>query len=309
MYDILGDIHGFADTLELLLQKLGYKEIGGAYRHPSKQVIFTGDFIDRGPKIRKTLQIVKAMTEAGSAKAVAGNHEYNAIAYSTKDEKGNYLRPHNKKNQAQFHKTQAEFLDYPGEWQSYLEWFKSLPLYLDLPELRVVHACWDFKLLELLKKNRNAKLLSPEFISESIKKDSQAYRIIDTLLKGKEVELPEGYSFRDKDNRLRNSIRFKWWEKLEGKTYKSAVVQGRHDVPDLRIPEQYYPLSTAYAANEKPVFFGHYWLTGNPQAQKHNVCCLDYSIGKCKKLTAYRFDGEKQIDNRKFVSVKCTDKI
>ena len=309
MYDILGDIHGFADTLELLLQKLGYKEIDGTYRHPSKQVIFTGDFIDRGPKIRKTLQIVKAMTEAGSAKAVAGNHEYNAIAYSTKDEKGNYLRPHNKKNQAQFHKTQAEFLDYPGEWQSYLEWFKSLPLYLDLPELRVVHACWDFKLLELLKKKPNAKLMNPEFISESIKKDSQAYRIIDTLLKGKEVELPEGYSFRDKDNHLRNSIRFKWWEKLEGKTYKSAVVQGSHDVPDMRIPEQYYSLSTAYDADEKPVFFGHYWLTGNPQAQKHNVCCLDYSIGKCKKLTAYRFDGEKQIDNRKFVSVKCTDKI
>jgi hypothetical protein len=309
MYDIVGDIHGFADTLELLLQKLGYKKSGGAYQHPSRQLIFTGDFIDRGPKIRKTLQIVTAMTEAGAAKAVAGNHEYNAIAYSTQDKKGNYLRPHNEKNQAQFHKTQSEFLNHPEEWESYLVWFRKLPLYIDLPDLRIVHACWDFEMLKLLKTKPDANLLNPEFINESSQKDKQAYKIIDTLLKGKEVSLPEGYSFRDKDNHRRTSIRFKWWETLEGKTYKTAVVQGNHDVPDMEIPKACQKLSTGYGADEKPVFFGHYWLTGNPRAQKHNVCCLDYSIGKCKKLTAYRFDGEQQIDDRKFVSVKCTDKI
>lgn len=44
-------------------------------------MIFLGDFIDRGPKIRETLQIVRAMVDAGTALAVMGNHEYNAICF------------------------------------------------------------------------------------------------------------------------------------------------------------------------------------------------------------------------------------
>jgi hypothetical protein len=32
-YDIIGDIHGCADTLELLLAKLGYMQINGVYSH------------------------------------------------------------------------------------------------------------------------------------------------------------------------------------------------------------------------------------------------------------------------------------
>lgn len=63
-YDIIGDIHGHADPLRALLEKLGYDETDGAYRHPERTVIFMGDFVDRGPKIRETLQIVKAMMNA-----------------------------------------------------------------------------------------------------------------------------------------------------------------------------------------------------------------------------------------------------
>ena len=61
MYDIIGDIHGHAHELEILLQKLGYQKQHGIYSHPLKrQVIFVGDFIDRGPQIRETLQLVRA---------------------------------------------------------------------------------------------------------------------------------------------------------------------------------------------------------------------------------------------------------
>jgi hypothetical protein len=61
-YDIVGDIHGHADPLEVLLHKLGYRRKFGVYSHPeNRKMVFVGDFIDRGPKIRETLHLVSAM--------------------------------------------------------------------------------------------------------------------------------------------------------------------------------------------------------------------------------------------------------
>ena len=58
-FDLIGDIHGYADELVQLLETLGYKKVNGVYRHPDRKVIFLGDFIDRGPKIRQVLEIVR----------------------------------------------------------------------------------------------------------------------------------------------------------------------------------------------------------------------------------------------------------
>jgi hypothetical protein len=99
-YDIIGDIHGHADALERLLQKLGYTRKFGVYSHPEeRQVVFVGDFIDRGPKIRETLHIVRDMVLSGNAQAVMGNHEFNAISFHTPHtEKGGFFRDHSLKN-------------------------------------------------------------------------------------------------------------------------------------------------------------------------------------------------------------------
>ena len=79
-YDIIGDIHGHADALTALLRRMGYRERGGAWRHPGRQALFIGDFIDRGPGQLESVRIVRGMVEAGTALAVMGNHEFNAIA-------------------------------------------------------------------------------------------------------------------------------------------------------------------------------------------------------------------------------------
>ena len=92
-YDIVGDIHGHAAKLQRLLRRLGYEERDGIYRHASRQLIFVGDFIDRGPEIRRTLQIARAMIDAGTARAVMGNHELNALLYHTKGSDGNGCDP------------------------------------------------------------------------------------------------------------------------------------------------------------------------------------------------------------------------
>ena len=88
-YDIIGDVHGCAFKLEAMLDELGYvvDPWTGAYRHENRQAIFVGDLIDRGPSQLRVLEIVKAMVDARSAQVVMGNHEFNAIAYATRDPK------------------------------------------------------------------------------------------------------------------------------------------------------------------------------------------------------------------------------
>jgi hypothetical protein len=94
MYDLIGDIHGHADELVQLLEALGYRKHGRTYVHPERKVIFLGDFIDRGPKIREVLEIVRPMVEQGNALAVMGNHELNALAYHTEDPPALSPTPH-----------------------------------------------------------------------------------------------------------------------------------------------------------------------------------------------------------------------
>lgn len=83
-FDIIGDVHGCADELEALLEKLGYAYIENSdegtyhriYHHPEdRKAIFLGDLIDRGPRILDTIQLVRNMVLAGSAFAIPGNHE------------------------------------------------------------------------------------------------------------------------------------------------------------------------------------------------------------------------------------------
>jgi hypothetical protein len=56
-YDLVGDIHGHADALHRLLHGLDYTEREGVFQHPEGQMIFVGDFIDRGPQQREVLRI------------------------------------------------------------------------------------------------------------------------------------------------------------------------------------------------------------------------------------------------------------
>ncbi len=152
MYDIIGDIHGHAEPLKRLLEKLGYAESNGSWQHPQRKAIFVGDYIDRGPEIRETLQIVKGMTDGGNAIALLGNHEYNAMAFHYKEE-GVPLRKNNKKNTKQHEATLAQFNDHSEEWRMYLDWFYTLPLFFEDKGIRVVHACWDEDHIQWLKDN------------------------------------------------------------------------------------------------------------------------------------------------------------
>jgi hypothetical protein len=64
------------------------------YKHPSRRVIFLGDYLDRGPDARSVVRLVRSMVEAGEAEALIGNHELNTLCFWTPKESGGYLRDH-----------------------------------------------------------------------------------------------------------------------------------------------------------------------------------------------------------------------
>ena len=303
MIDFIGDIHGHADKLEELLLKLGYKKSDGVYSHPSRTVLFVGDYIDRGPKIRETLQIVRAMVESGNAIALMGNHEYNALCFHFQETEGGHLRKHLIKNIIQHYETLQQFQNRQEEYEDYLEWFKTLPLYYETDNYKAVHACWDNNNIEFLRKTLVNDRLTDALIHESVKKGTELNEAIDQTLKGKEMQMPKGLYFKDKDGNIRTEIRIKWWEDPSYMTYNSISVLPMEILPDDPIPEAELKSMNFYSGDDKNVFFGHYWLQGEPALYKDNICCLDYSVAKDGKLVAYRLDGKSILDNRNLVYV------
>ncbi len=304
MIDFIGDIHGHADKLEELLKKLGYNKKNGVYAHPESTVFFVGDYIDRGPKIRETLELVKNMVDNGSAIALMGNHEYNALCFHYPETEGGHLRKHLIKNIMQHYETLRQFQNFQEEYESYLDWFKTLPLFYETENFRVVHACWNDNHINFLKKHLINNRLTDELIYEAAKVDSPLHNAIEETLKGKEIPLPPNYTFPDKDGNLRQEIRVKWWENPEAITYKNYSVEAIGNLPESFVDTNSLKNNSFYSPQEKPVFFGHYWLKGKPALYKNNICCLDYSVAKKGSLAAYRFKGEEKLDDENFVYVK-----
>lgn len=298
MYDIIGDIHGHADALEQLLHKMGYENSKGFYRHPDRKVIFVGDYIDRGPKIRKTLEIVRAMAENQAAIALMGNHEFNAILYNTRGTDGNYLREHSDRNVSQHHKTVEQFEGDETAYNSYIQWFKTLPLFYEEENLRAVHACWDDVYIQYLRDNLKNHRLTDEILLQQYNKNSRLTEAIEVTLKGKELPMPEGLTFFDKDGHARTALRVKWWLSPKQITYRQYSVSHYDTLTDEIVPETLVSKNEPYPATEKPVFFGHYWLPGNSATSVYgrNICCVDYSVAKAGKLVAYRWQGEQSLD-------------
>lgn len=306
MYDLIGDIHGHAEELVQLLERLGYEKSRGAYRHPERKVIFLGDFIDRGPQIRQVLELVRAMVEANHALAVMGNHELNALAFHTEDHDapGEYLRRHNPKNVKQHQATLDQLT--PHELRSYLDWFRSLPMWLDRDGLRAVHACWDEGAMrQIAEAQKEHGGVTTEFLHAACQKGQPLFAPVETILKGKEGKLPEGVSFQDKDGHLRTQIRTRWYLAADGHTYRTYALQSDEIACDQGLDQSILDAAAPYPPSADPVFVGHYWLSAErPTVLADNVVCLDFSVAKGGFLCAYRWDGEQKVDNEKFRWVK-----
>lgn len=306
-YDIIGDVHGQAEKLHALLAHLGYRERDGGFRHPDRTAIFVGDFVDRGPRQIDSVMTARRMVDAGSALAIMGNHEFNAIAWHTPHPDGrDFLRPHGgpdgKKNGDQHAAFLAEVADRPALHAEFIAWFLTLPLWIDLPGLRIVHACWHDGYMQELSGSLTAdRQLTRELMVAASESGTMEFRTVECLTKGLEIDLPEGHMFHDKDGHPRHNVRIRWWD-TESTTYRELALMPndlRERLPAIPIAQD----ARSPYDNTKPVFFGHYWMSGHPRLQSPTTACVDYSAGRGGPLVAYRWDGEPRLDEHRFVSV------
>jgi len=298
-FDFIGDIHGYSDKLEELLIKLGYTKKGKGFTHSIRKAFFVGDYIDRGPNNPRVVEIVRAMVDSDDAIALCGNHEHNAICFNFKLENG-YLREHSLKNFKQHAQTLLQFNGKQSQYDEAIEWFKTLPLFYETEDFNAVHATYDSEAIAYLRTNTNQGILSDNDYANLIDKESKLYNAVEITCKGKEIELPNGKSFFDKDGNERFHIRVKWWLDPTNTSIKElSIIEG------IELPEEKEESinSQFYTEEQKPVFFGHYWLKNKPNLYRNNICCLDYSVAKGGYLTAYRFSGEPILDKKNLIYV------
>lgn len=331
-YDIIGDVHGHAAELEALLARMGYERDGSVWRHSLRQVVFVGDLVDRGPAQLGTIEIARAMVEAGAARIVMGNHEYNALAYATPNPAvpDEFLRRHTPKNTRQHQVFLDEVGADPavGTYKEVLDWFRTIPLWLELrlgdARLRVVHACWSAAAMEVLAPQMGpGATLTAELLVATSRKGTPEYDALETLLKGPEIDLPDGLAYHDKEGNRRARARYAWW-RAEALTYKlganiptnttlcthgpGGCPRPLDDCPAFPgLPDAHIPgIESVRYHDPVPLVVGHYWRSGPELTLRSpEVACVDYSAGGGGPLVAYRWSGEQVLDETNLVSSRA----
>ena len=309
-YDVIGDIHGQAGKLEALLRRMGYQELAQGWVPPEgRQAIFLGDLIDRGPEQIKVVSIVRSMVEAGHARAIMGNHEFNAIGHMEprRDAAGNAIpesflssRSDNKVKQ------HAEFLRQVGQGSALhldmLEWFRSLPVMLDLGDIRVVHAWWHQPYVNLIASRwKQGEPLPDDLLHAAYNKLSDEYVAMEGLCKGLEIRLPDPHFYYDHSGVERRDVRVKWWHGAPERFVDVSIVDAaqRHRIPALPLPENHL----CAPVDGSPIFVGHYWMEGEPHLMSPKVACVDWSAARGDEpLVAYRWHGESELDAGNFIA-------
>jgi hypothetical protein len=306
MYDVIGDVHGQGGKLRALLGAMGYRERHGTWRAPpGRQAVFVGDLIDRGPEQLAVLEIVRRMVEAGQARVVLGNHEFNAIGFLERSPKsGKHYRPRSDRNRAQHARFLAEVGEDSALHREWVDWFKTLPLALDLQGIRVVHGWWDSASVEALERVRPAHDDSPmsaAFLEACHDEASPLKLARKRLTCGVEWDLPEGSTIVSKEGQHHPEARIAVWRHWTDRLREVALVpQGSlESVPDIAIPEELRmpPVEGA------PIMFGHHWFSGPVRLETPKVACLDWSAAKDGPLVAYRWDGEAQLKHDRLIAV------
>ncbi len=123
---VIGDVHGHYDGLMLLLEALA----------PSSddRVYFLGDLIDRGPKSAQVLDFV----QQSPYQTLLGNHEQlmlEALSGASVD-----MRAWQSWLYSGGDATVASYRDTGMMPYKHLDWLRSLPTYLDLGDIWLVHA-------------------------------------------------------------------------------------------------------------------------------------------------------------------------
>ncbi|MFV0290463.1 MAG: metallophosphoesterase [Mangrovibacterium sp.] len=295
MYDIIGDVHGQADLLVDLLVRMGYTKSDKCYQHPTRKAIFVGDFINRGPQIKRTIELVRAMVEQGAAYAILGNHEVYALLYGLRDKLGKRLSNKPAQHRMNLSSTLREFDDDKKVWKSHVDWLRTLPLFLEIDGIRVVHAAWNDDAVQRLRAIAPDGRYTRKQLKTLAKGETVEGNDFWELCRGLDFTMPKDLMLFDLHGDSHSYFRRKWWESGENATFKSLSFDFRFSVPDYQIPRELIQYRAPYPEDAPIVFFGHYCIRKSKNIIRQNLCCLDSCVRKTGKLLAYRWDGEKEL--------------
>jgi hypothetical protein len=135
--DVIGDVHGELGPLQALMTTLGYDRSG--LHRDGRRLVFVGDLCDRGPDSPGVIRLVQSLVKAGRAQAVAGNHELNLLRRERKHGNHWFYGLTEDPKHPEFGRCVA-IEEY--EQVAILAFFGSLPIALERPDLRIVHAAW-----------------------------------------------------------------------------------------------------------------------------------------------------------------------
>jgi len=282
---VIPDLHADPDRLEASLR------LAPAGAH----IAFLGDFIDAGRSVPRpddagVLDRVMALMETGAADGVMGNHELNALLFHRLGVDGVPLRPRDAKNADQHRSFCTRFGIGTREALDRTSWFLTLPLWLDLDGLRLVHACWNRDAIATIAARRPDGRLREDDLEEVARKETAFAKAVDLLVSGPEIQLPAGIGFHDAAGHYRSQVRIAWW-RAEARTWRDAALS----VPDPEVlPETEIEMVrgvTFYGAEEPPVLVGHYKMQGHPQIEGPTATCLDYPRAPC----VYEWTGESAL--------------
>ncbi|WP_404305680.1 metallophosphoesterase family protein [Neorhodopirellula lusitana] len=123
----------------------------------------------------------------------------------------------------------------PCELADAITWLQTLPVAIEIGGIRVAHASWQTRDIDCIDGAlKDAGKFTPDFLAMSEDPGSDLNDAIENVLKGPELQRPNGHSIVDKAGHQRDSVRIKWHEDGTGRTYRQHHL-GSDEVPDVEI--------------------------------------------------------------------------
>jgi serine/threonine protein phosphatase 1 len=130
---VIADIHACVRTFDALLDQIDLKK--------PDQLFLLGDYIDRGPSGKKVIDKLLQLREEGfKVFAIRGNHE-EEILNLNKEKSGHFVKT--------IYEQGSLYGLFESGWKlkpKYLEFFQSMPYYIELDNFFLVHAGFNFNI-------------------------------------------------------------------------------------------------------------------------------------------------------------------
>ena len=295
--DLIGDIHGHADVLDRLPRHWGTGGSTGFTTRPGPRS-FSATTSTAGPTSGGPWRRSRPWSSRTTRRHGEPRVQRDRLVHA---EAGPAGRPARHRHSSRLIEPTLQAIDHgQDDWLDWVDDFQRL----ESKRLRAVHACWNEAaarhLQELLDPSDGVLEESP---MQATCERGTASCAIEQLLKGEEVPLPDEIMTDPEDPP--SHILARWFESPVGRTYRDYAMTTDDRFPTLEIPREAIPADfVPYGTDERPIFVGHYWMRGDvPRRLAPNVACLDWSVARGGPLVAYRFDGEAEIDEGRFVAV------